>query len=254
MTEVAVTDASDHAVVEHDDRGRVTGFHYKPDDPPSGTVAAEVFAYDPEVLREVLEDLHRELGPDADEADTGLDDFGDHLLPRLVERGRTYVHALDGYWRDLGQPHLYLRAHQDVLTDDLGVLAEPGWPILSRQPQRVPPRVLDDGEVTDSLVSPGCRVSGAVRRSVLGPGVVVEPGAVVQDSVVFADTVVRSGAVVSWSIVDSGCTVEADARVGDPDARGTEDSDQVTLVGRDSVVGRGHVVPGGSRLEPGSSA
>jgi glucose-1-phosphate adenylyltransferase len=254
VTEVDVADAADHAVVEHDDDGLVTGFDYKPDDPSTGTVAAEVIAYDPAVLREVLEDLHRELGADADEADTGLEDFGDHLVPRLVERGRTFVHRLDGYWRDLGQPHLYLRAHQDVLTDDVGVLGEPHWPILSRQPQRVPPRVLDGATVVDSLVSPGCRVAGVVRRSVLGPGVVVEEGAEVVDSVVFADARIGAGATVHWSIVDTRCEVGAGARVGDPDARGTEESDEVTILGMDSRVGRDTAVPGGSRLEPGSSA
>jgi glucose-1-phosphate adenylyltransferase len=254
VTEVALEDAGDHAVVEHGGDGLVTGFLYKPDDPPSGTVAAEVFAYDPGALRAVLEELHRELGPGADEGDTGLEDFGDHLLPRLVERGRTFVHVLEGYWRDLGQPHLYLRAHRDVLTDDVGVLAEPGWPILSRQPQRVPARVLAGAEVEDSLVSPGCRVAGVVRRSVLGPGVVVEAGAEVVDSVVLADTVVRSGASVHWAVVDTRCSVGVGARVGDPEARATEDPDAVTLVGRESVVQDGRVVPGGSRLEPGSSA
>ena len=124
----------------------------------------------------MLEELHRELGADSDEGDTGLGDFGDHLVPRLVERGRTFVHRHEGYWRDLGQPHHYLRAHQDVLTDDVGVLSVPGWPVLSRLPQRVPARVLEGGEVVDSLLSPGARVAGRVVRSVLGPGVVVEPG------------------------------------------------------------------------------
>lgn len=254
VTDVAVEDAGDHAVVRHDGDGLVTGFDYKPDDPDTGTVAAEVIAYDPTVLREVLEELHRELGADADQADTGLEDFGDHLVPRLVDRGRTFVHRLDGYWRDLGQPHLYLRAHQDVLTEDVGVLAEPRWPILSRQPQRVPPRILDGGTVADSLVSPGCRVSGIVRRSVLGPGVVVEAGAEVVDSVVFADSTVGAGASVHWAIVDTRCEIGEGARVGDPDARGTDVSEDVTIVGMDSRIGRNAAVPGGSRLEPGSSA
>lgn len=243
-------DPRDHAVVEHDEQGRVTGFAYKPDEPAGDTVACEVVAYDPVVLREVLEELHRELGADADAGDTGLGDFGDHLLPRLVERGRTVVHRLDGYWRDLGQPHLYLRAHTEVLGDDLDLLDVRGWPILSRQPQRRPARVLDGARVVDSLVSPGSTVAGTVERSVLGPGVVVEAGAHVIDSVVFADTVVRAGAQVRFAVVDTGCTLEPDARLdGGPDA--LEDPDRVTLVGRGCSV-RGHL-PAGSRLEPGTT-
>jgi glucose-1-phosphate adenylyltransferase len=244
-------DPGDHAVVEVDDTGRITAFDYTPDEPAAGTIAAEVIAYDPGVLREVLEGLHRELAADSEEGDTGLGDFGDHLLPALVGRGRTHAYRHHGYWRDLGQPHHYLRAHQEVLTEDREVLSVPGWPILSRLPQRAPARVLEGAEVVDSLLSPGVRVSGVVRRSVLGPGVVVEAGAEVHDSVVFADTVVRTGAVVHWSVVDTDCVIEGDATVGAPEAAALDDPEAVTLVGRGSrVVGR-H--PVGSRLEPGTS-
>ena len=193
------------------------------------------------------------MGEGSDQGDTGLGDFGDHLLPRLVERGRTFVHRHEGYWRDLGQPHHYLRAHREVLTDDRDLLSVPGWPILSRLPQRAPARVLEGGEVVDSLLSPGARVGGVVRHSVLGPGVVVEAGAEVHDSVVFADTVVRAGARIHWSVVDTGCVVETDARLGTPDAEALEDPDLVTLVGR----GAGWVAnipraPGSSRGPRGS--
>jgi glucose-1-phosphate adenylyltransferase len=244
-------DPGDHGVVEVGDDGRITGFAYKPDDPATSTVVAEVIAYDPTVLREVLEELHRELGAESDEGDTGLGDFGDHLLPRLVERGRTFVHRYDGYWRDVGQPHHYLRAHHEVLTDDRDVLSVPRWPILSRLPQRVPARVVDGGEVVDSLLSPGSRVAGVVRRSVLGPGVEVEAGAEVHDSVVLADTVVRSGARVHWAVVDADCEVAPGARLGDPDAPALEDPDVVTLVGMGSRVVGTH--PAGTRFEPGST-
>ncbi|NPC95703.1 glucose-1-phosphate adenylyltransferase family protein [Nocardioides sp. zg-DK7169] len=246
--------AADHAVVQHDEDGRVTRIDYKPEDPAGDTIATEAFVYDREVLIEVLEELHRNLTHEAEEGDTGLGDFGEHLVPRLVERGRTVVHSYDGYWRDLGQPHLYLRAHRDFLTEDHGVLDDPEWPILTRQPQRTPARVLDGGVVVDSLLSPGVQVSGTVRRSVLGPGVVVEAGAEVCDSVLSADTVVRAGARVDWAILDSDCEVEADAVVEGAGEAALDDPDLITLVGRGSVVGRGVRLEPGSRLEPGTTA
>jgi glucose-1-phosphate adenylyltransferase len=252
-TTVPVEEASDHGVVDVDEDGHVTGFAYKPDDPTSGLVATEVFAYDPVVLVEVLEELHRELGAGAEDGDTGLGDFGEHLLPRLVARGRVSAFSLPGYWRDLGQPHLYLRAHRDVLLDGAGVLDVPGWPIISHQPQRPAARVLEGAVVADSLVSPGSTVGGVVRRSVLGPGAVVEPGAEVVDSVVFADVLVRSGASVHRSVLDTRCDIGAGARVGDPEAD-LDDPDAITLVGRGSTVAAGGVVPAGGRLEPGTSA
>jgi glucose-1-phosphate adenylyltransferase len=168
-TEVDLADAPDHAVVTVRE-GRVTDVDYKPEDPDGTTVAAEIIAYRPTVLVEVLEELHRDLAAEAGPGDTGLGDFGDHLLPRMVERGRTGAFELPGYWRDLGQPRHYLRAHRELLLDDLGVLNDPAWPILTRHTQRGPARLLDGAEVVDSLVSSGCVVAGRVERSVLGPG------------------------------------------------------------------------------------
>ena len=248
-------DVGDHAVVEVNRLGRVTSFEYKPDQPASTTVATEVFVYDPGVLVEVLEALHHEESGephegDDDEGDSGLGDFGDLLLPRLVDRGKAYAHALDGYWRDLGQPHHYLNAHLELLEGDAGLFGS-DWPIRTQQPQREPARVLQGAEVSDSLLSSGCVVAGAVTRSVLGPGVVVEAGAEVTESVIFHDTVIRSGATVTRSIVDSGCELDDGAEVGD-DSVALDDADSIPIVGRDSRVSS--ALPPGSRLVPGTTA
>ena len=242
-SEVSLAEAVDHATVEHDEQQRVTGFAYKPEEPTTGTVATEVFVYDPQVLITVLEELHHERSVDPDGFDNGLGDFGESLVPRMVDRGRTVVHPMAGYWRDVGKPDKYLAAHRDVLTGDLGIFDDPRWPIMTRQPQRVPGRVLAGGRVEDSLLSPGVRVHGEVVRSVLGPGVVVEQGAVVRDSIIFADCVVSAGATVDTTIVDEGCLVAAGSTVGG--------SGEVTIVGRDSIVQQ--QLDPGSRLEPGTT-
>ncbi|GAA1479084.1 glucose-1-phosphate adenylyltransferase family protein [Nocardioides aestuarii] len=250
-TEVALEDAGDHTVVEVDG-GRVTAVHHKPDHPPGGTIAAEVIAYAPDALVAVLEELHRELGADAGPGDSGLGDFAEHLLPRMVERGRAGAFALAGYWRDLGQPHYYLRAHRELLLDDHGVLNDRTWPIMTKDPQRGPARLLDGAEVVDSLVSPGCVVEGLVERSVLGPGVRVAPGARVVDAVLMDDVTVGERAVVARAIVAERCSILADARLGHLDAD-LEDSGAIAVVGRESQVEQGAELAAGARLEPGSS-
>jgi glucose-1-phosphate adenylyltransferase len=250
-SEVDLDEAGEHATVESDGDGRVTGFAYKSDDPSTGTVATEIFVYDATALIAVLEELHRERSGQADDGDSGLGDFGESLVPRFVDRGRTVAHPLPGYWRDLGQPHHYLAAHLDILLDDQGLFDDPAWPILTRQPQRVPARVLAGGRVEDSLVSPGARVRGEVVHSVLGPGVVVEEGALVRNSVVFADSVIARGARVDWAIIDEGTLVAEGSVVGRADAEGTADPAQITIIGRESVVDQG--LEAGARLEPGTT-
>ncbi len=246
---------ADHAVVEANRLGRVTSFAYKPDKPTSSTVATEVFLYEPDVLVEMLEKLHHELSDepdegDDDEGDTGLGDFGDLLLPRLVDRGKVYAHRLDGYWRDLGQPHHYLNAHLELLDQDAGLFSS-DWPIQTQQPQREAARVLEGARIDDSLLSSGCVVAGTVIRSVLGPGVIVEAGAEVRESVVCNDTVVSRGARVTRSIVDSNCELADGARVG-AESVALDDPEAIAIVGRDSRVSS--ELGAGARLAPGTTA
>ncbi len=248
-------DAADHGVVEVNRLGRVTSFAYKPEDPASSTVTTEVFVYDPRVLVEVLEELHHEASDEPDEGDdgegdSGLGDFGDSLVPRLVDRGKAYAHPLEGYWRDLGQPHHYLNAHLELLAGETG-LFQGDWPVRTQQPQREPARVREGAVVSDSMLSSGCVVAGTVTRSVLGPGVVVEAGATVTESVIFRDTVVRGGASVARSIVDTHCELLEGASVGS-ESVALDDPDAIPLVGRDSRVSS--VLPEGARLPPGTTA
>ena len=145
-TEVPLADAADHAVVEvGDDRvgdrlrlqaGRAAVHHGRhrdlrvPTRPSWSRPWSSCTASSP---------------PTATRATRGSRTSGTTCSRAWSSDDRVVAHPLPGYWRDLGQPHKYLAAHRDALTDDLGVLGDPDWPILTRQPQRVPARVLDGG-------------------------------------------------------------------------------------------------------------
>ena len=249
-TEVSKKDASDNVVVVADRDGTITAIEHKSSRPSSGVVATEVFVYDTAVLLDTLRELRAELVGDQEGDDSGIGDFGEHLLPRLVGTGRAVAVPMTGYWRDVGQPALYLQSHRDLLAGKVDVFDHRTRPVISHWPDRPAARVRGAGVVTDSLLSPGCDVSGEVVDSVLGPGVVVEKGAVVRDSVLMEDCVVRSGATVRTAVLDERCEVLAGARVGaEPTARLARDED-VVLAGRDCRVGG--EVAAGARLEPGT--
>ena len=267
-TKVGTEAARNHATVEIEDSGRVSRVEYKPEDPQTGVVATEVFVYEPDALIEVLEERHRALSlqadtdGDPDTADTTdseadgslLGDFGEHLLPALVDRGQVWAHPLDGYWRDLGRPETYFAAHQDLL-DGTADLFDADWPLRTNGDDRLPARLRTGSQIEDSLVSPGCDVAGTVRRSVLGPGVRVAAGAVVEQCVIFDDVRIERGARLTRVIAADGAVVGVDAVVGA--GTGSEQpptTDELTLIGRESRIGDGQVVGPGARLEPGTTA
>ncbi len=251
-TEVTKSDASDNVVVLAGPDGTITGIEHKPSRPSSTTIATEIFVYDTAVLLSTLRQLRAELVGSQEGDDSGLGDFGEHLLPRLVDTGKVVSVPITGYWRDVGQPGLYLQSHRDLMADRVDVFDHPDRPIISHWPDRPAARVRDGGSARGSLLSPGCQVSGEVVDSVLGPGVLVEAGAMVCDSVLMEDCVVRAGARVQTAVIDERCEVLGSARVGArPAARLARDED-IVLIGRDSQVGG--ELPAGARLEPGTTA
>jgi glucose-1-phosphate adenylyltransferase len=240
-SEVPEQEAARQAVVEVAGDGRVTGFHYKPDEPPTTRVATEVFAFGTDRLLDTLEELAAEDGE--------LKDFGHGLLPRLVEAGQAVEYRLAGYWRDLGTVPAYWQAHMDLLDPERPLdLDDPAWPVLSRATQRLPARVEGAARLDGALLSPGTVVAGTVARSVLGPGVVVERGATVRDAVLLEDCVVAAGARVERAVLDRAVRVGPDARVGGPDA-----AEQPALVGEGATLARGATVPPGGRWPEGEA-
>ncbi len=252
--EVGADEAAHNMVVHADGDGRVSRVDYKPSSTRTGTVAVEIFLYAPSALVEELQRLRAQLHQDAEEhGDTGLGDFGEHLVPALVERGSVYADPLPGYWKDVGRPQAYLQAHRDLLAGRVDVFGHPLRPVLGPSIPDPPAWFGDEADVSGSMVGPGSRIRGTVRNSVLGPRVEVQRGAVVEDCVLLADVVIEAGAAVHTAVVDLGALVGPGAQVGAPPSGTTLSDDIITLVGRDSRVGRDARVDAGARLEPGTT-
>ncbi|MCU0300615.1 MAG: sugar phosphate nucleotidyltransferase [Candidatus Nanopelagicales bacterium] len=212
-------DPSRYGVVQVD-AGRVTGFAYKPEDPVGRLVAAEVLLYRTAALLDALDAVAAQRDQ--------LGDYGEDLVPHLVERGGVMEHRLAGYWRDLGTVASYWSAHMELLDGTGARMDDPGWPILTAQPQLLPARIEAAADVHASLVAAGAYVAGTVERSVLGPRVVIEPGAVVRRSVLLDGVHVPAGAQLEQVIADVGAQLGAAQQLGSAQV--------LTVVGGDGTV------------------
>jgi glucose-1-phosphate adenylyltransferase len=242
-TQVPREQASRFGNVRTDDGERVVDFAYKPEEPTSDVVTTEVFLYETSVLLDILAELAEEAGEDE-----GLQDFGDELVPRLVEQGGVFAYPLEGYWKDVGTIESYWKAHMDLLRPRPPIdLDDPSWPILTLSPQRPPAEIAATARVHGALVSSACSVRGEVVRSVLGPGVVIGEGAVVRDSVLMRDALVEGDASVDCAILDAEVTVRKGARVGAARAIAESASEQEIAVAAKCVE-----IPAGAEIRPGA--
>jgi glucose-1-phosphate adenylyltransferase len=155
-------------------------------------------------------------------------DMGRDIIPALVAKGDAAVYDFTknvvpgetdrdhGYWRDVGTIDSYYDAHSDLIsTHPVFNLYNRRWPILALPSQRPAAKFVEGGTATQSIVSPGCIISGAqVVGSVLSPDVYVESGAVVQDAVLHDGVQIGAGAVVRRVILDKNVIVPPGAHIG----------------------------------------
>ena len=187
-------------------------------------------------------------------------DMGGDIVPDFVSRGEAAVYdfienEIPGstdrdrdYWRDVGTLDAYFEAQMDLVSvHPVFNLYNYEWPIYTSLGPWPPAKFVHGwhgriGHAVNSIVSPGCVVSGAlVENSVLSPNVGVHSWATVSDSVLMDNVEIGRHAVVRRAILDKNVVVPEGARIGmDPD----EDRDRgftvtesgITVVGKDQKV------------------
>ena len=218
-----------------------------PDDPNASFASMGNYIFSCDALIEALY-------ADAENLDSRHDMGGD-MVPYFVGQGQAQVYDFTkndvpgtgerdkAYWRDVGTIDAYHEAHMDLVSvDPVFNLYNNAWPIWSNAAQQPGAKFTLDGTATDSIVSPGCIISGGlIDDCVLSPNVRVAKGAKISQSVILHNARIGEGAVIERAILDKNVLVEPGATVGvdldDDRARGYTISDGgITVVGKGITV------------------
>ena len=162
----------------------------------------------------------------------------------MINQGRVVAYPYGGYWLDIGTVKSYHAASMDLLKDEPPLsLFDEHWHILTQEHNRPPTSLESSADVQRSMITDGCRISGHVIGSVLGPGVIVEEGARVIDSVIMDDCHIRRDALVERCIVDKRVRVGAGAQVGAGDASQPNHDQPDVLNSGITVIGKEARIP-----------
>ncbi len=248
LLEVDRAMGSEFGIAEVDNAFQIRAWEEKPkdpkpvpDDPQRCLASMGIYLFKTQVLLDILNK-------------TEYQDFGGDIIPkclnelkimaypyRRLNKIRDYVYTMDDdgvrrlklvdgtrdsqYWRDVGTLDAYWNANMDLTgVDPFFNLYGSLWPIRTfqrnyppakfvfNQPDSRPPRV---GMALDSLVSPGCIISGGVvRSSVLSYKVMVRSWAEVDESVIMDDVEIGRNCRIKKAIIDKHNVIPAGTQIG----------------------------------------
>lgn len=209
---------------------RIVGFEEKPRhgnparspfDPSKVSASMGIYIFNRQVLVDELI---------ADAADPGSShDFGKDILPKCLKRRRVVAwdfHDMNAkaslYWRDVGTLDAYYEANMDLVSVSPEFnLYDERWPIRTRTFQAPPAKFVfaQEGQrmglAVDSIVSPGCIVSGGrVNRAVLSPFVRVNSYCEIDESILLPRATIGRYSRIRRAIIGEDVVLPENSRVG----------------------------------------
>jgi len=181
-------EATAFGVMHCDAKDRITAFLEKPADPPAipgdpdhALASMGIYVFKWTFLRELLiKDM---------EDDNSSHDFGNDIIPQVVQAGKAQAHRFEDscvqsglevkpYWRDVGTIDAFWEANIDLtkFTPPLD-LYDNSWPIWTYSESVPPAKFIHNedkrrGMAVSSMVSGGCIISGSeISESLLFTGV-----------------------------------------------------------------------------------
>ena len=224
--EIPIQEAYRFGVLSVDEQDKVTGFIEKsknaptiPGSPDLALGSMGIYIFDTDVLLKALE---------ADAARPSSHDFGKDIIPALITELPTYAYRFydenkkaSKYWRDIGTLDAFYDANMDLCgVDPEFNLYDPEWPMRTYQPQAPPAKFVfaeksRRGEALDSIISPGCIISGSrVEGSVLCPNVRVHSYGVIEQSMLMPGVRVGRHARIRRAIIDRDVLIPRGAVIG----------------------------------------
>lgn len=231
---VPIEQGHQFGIIAVDADGRMIDFVEKPSDPPPlpgnprlclASMGNYLFRT-PTLVEEITRDASVE---------TSVHDFGRSIITSMVGNRNVWVYDFStnthpgmepkerGYWRDVGTLDSYWEASMDLVeVTPIFNLYNRHWPIRTAYQHLPAAKFVFDGVhsdrrgyATDSMVSPGCIISGGwVHRCILAPSVHVHSYAQVQESVLGEGVDVGRHARIRRAILDKFVRVDPGATIG----------------------------------------
>lgn len=227
VTPVKWEEASQFGIMSIDFNYRIIKFAEKPAVPESNLASMGIYIFNWQTLKSYL------LIDDTNS--NSCHDFGKDILPAMLNQGANMVaYPYEGYWKDVGTISSLWEAHMDMLDDNPTLkVNQVEWPVFSNPMSPVahnPHYVAPTATIRNSIVSEGCKIYGAIERSVIFYGTEIYSGSLIKDSVIMPNVRIGKNVVIHKAIIGEGSVINDGAIIG------TVDTDEITVIGENEIV------------------
>jgi glucose-1-phosphate adenylyltransferase len=189
------------------------------------------------------------------------DDFGKHLIPAMVQQGKTKAYIYDGYWEDIGTIESFYNANMALTRQKpLFDCYDEQRPIFSHRTNLPGPKIFDT-QVKNSIICQGAVVEAdEITHSILGPRTVVKKGTIIRDSYIMGSEFYKppiqtdrlpkeigigENCLIKKCIIDKHVSIGNNVQLVNKQNRTTYDGDNVFIRDGIIVVPRGTTIPDG---------
>jgi glucose-1-phosphate adenylyltransferase len=266
---VARSTTSEFGIMHTDEKRRITRFVEKPKD----AAVLDTLCVPPALLKQ----LGREENEELFQASMGiyvfnrqtlvraLDnqhvDFGKHVIPEMLAKGRVYAFIFDGYWEDIGTIRSFFEANL-TLTDTVPPFNffDTRAPIYTHA-RFLPASKINGAMVKQAIISDGCIITDAhIERSIIGIRSYISEGTTVRNSVIMGadfydvdsaasddgpELGIGRNCVIDHAIIDKnarigdGCVITHEGKAENMDGENFYIRDGIVIVPKNAVLPAG---------------
>lgn len=144
------------------------------------------------------------------------DDFGKHLIPTQINKGKTVAYLHDGYWEDIGTIESFYNANIALTESDPHFdLYDPVNPIY-RHHHKLPPSKIVNTQLSQAIVCEGSIIEAAeISHSIIGPGTRIHAGTIIIDSYLMGNETSTSSPQIGRDCIIKKAIIDRNVQIGD---------------------------------------
>ncbi len=188
------------------------------------------------------------------------EDFGKHLIPTMVDAGRAWAFAYDGYWEDIGTIESFHQANLALTkkTPAFDWYAQSN--ALFGSQEHLPGPKIDDCHIRQSILCEGSIIEAdEITNSIIGTRSIIEQGTIVRDSYLMGndfyeppirghnqlpdDLIIETDCIIQNAIIDRNVHIGKGVQLINKDKVTHYNGDKIYIRDGVTVVSRGAHIP-----------